>query len=103
MRDIKFKCWDGKRFHEWGYIDSGFGIVFISPPAPHYQSYQYTGLRDKNSKEIFEGDLLKKGNFTFEVIWGEIAQDGGVIGYDISIPYSECEVIGNIYETPITS
>ena len=64
---------------------------------------QSTGLQDKNGLDIYEGDLLQSfgGNaIIIKVKWGDISQDGSVIGYNISESFSYCEIIGNIYQNP---
>lgn len=61
MRQIKFRQWqaNARSFHFWGpEVEGPDGPWFIGPikGAP---SEQFTGLFDKNGREIFEGDILK--------------------------------------------
>lgn len=77
------------------------GFVEVDP----YTVTPWTTLTDANNKRIFDGDILKSGDFTFVVIW---YNDGRFIGRtvekEIRIMYVDREpkatVIGNIFDTP---
>ena len=133
MRAIKFRAWDEKR-KAYTYapdkFSSSLGQYFLTLDGriyidgvfqEHLLLEQFTGLLDKNGKEIYEGDLVKgilgagaglqkrKGKeCVFEVYVGLL----GDCGYETRIRLktlvtgdyrayprlSECEVIGNIHE-----
>ena len=102
MRDIKFRAWVNKEMHHfdlpslyWRGEDTGeYSFPGLLPVM------QYTGLKDKNKKEIYEGDILKDADFTFSVefIGGcfcKVLDGEGYVIIDTDI-----EIIGNIYENP---
>ena len=123
MREIKFRAWDeqNKIMHnEVEFIRSGTEgndwILFKSDKQklecgnvlnnPYFQQQikvmQYTGLKDKNGKEIYEGDIVK-GNYLRGI--GVVEWNKYFCKFDIShrmniSPSDEFEVIGNIYENP---
>lgn len=89
-------------WHYWGYIDGRFII-----PAKDYKSYQYTGLKDKHGKEIYEGDIVEFKEFQYEVFYSNASFKTRPCPYPINelhrqdgIIYYGCEVIGNVYENP---
>jgi hypothetical protein len=130
MREIKFRAWDKEhramkmssqldflyeksQKREWG-MQGSLTDVWLNNESESYIPIhvilmQYTGLKDKNGKEIYEGDILhfdakewrdKEGNgHNFAIEWSD--KGGCWCGAGCTYDWSEwCEVIGNIYENP---
>ena len=101
MRKIKFRAWDSKLLR-FTYFHL-FNVIGSISEEDKSTIQQFTGLLDRNGKEIYEGDLVS-------VLWNHDKflisfKNGCFVMATVPLAYycKECEVIGNMYETPITS
>ena len=116
-REIKFRAWDKitKQWHYWGLNVSETGAYFTAPPHSQLEHCQYTGLKDKNGKEIYEGDIFdciyySDGcNHKNEVMWVNqtarfhLKGHGGCQQKFVAqgvFDMTRKAIIGNIYENP---
>lgn len=108
MREFKFRAW-----HHGGGDPRVSGEMFYSHPFPiifwkriedeclSVEVMQYTGLKDKNGKYIYEGDILKTINNKNALVFfvNGVFALGGDPGREILCTACAMEeVIGNIYE-----
>ena len=119
MRPIKFRAWDATKKKMLFHLDTcGDTARFFDDLKQIHDGYgrmhlmQYTGLKDKNGKEIYEGDMLHSNllNSTYEIKFGEYKDRDYATGFyglpldkhdlEIETSFGNDEIIGNIYETP---
>ncbi|TKI53522.1 hypothetical protein FC756_23125 [Lysinibacillus mangiferihumi] len=131
MREIKFRAWwsnigEMEYFDTVAFLNFEDGtLIYQKHPEEEtctdeisdgFELMQYTGLKDKNGKEIYEGDILKTpsasgiGDIITTIEWTEFSWKEKLIYSPIHQFYeyfdfsdetgNDCEVIGNIYENP---
>jgi len=114
-REIKFRAWDKENktmFCLDDFTDLGNELLKQIDKTGEYDLekdfiwMQYTGLKDKNGKEIYRGDIMFNSNDknNYEMIWNDsdacfmLGENGGRLSkYALSAFW---KVIGNIYENP---
>ena len=119
MRETKFRAYhkERKEMFEIASIDfeekkaalSNGIIKLLNVDSKQFELLQYTGLKDKNDKEIYEGDILFEsfGEKYCKVIFengsfrAEFEGDFEEYSFDlIDVVAQGYEVVGNIYENP---
>ena len=108
-REIKFRVWNTDLL-KWERFLTASLEINLNNLKPWFTVMQFTGLKDKNGKEIYEGDILgvidNKGRETFGVVefgkhsWGLLYHKGDKIIYTRLRAFLEIEIAGNQFENP---
>jgi len=116
-RELKFRLWsdslkvmyspENQIGNLWSIPEADNGILKVRDDEV---LMQFTGLKDKNGKEIYEGDIIKYDKWIGKVKWGNerasfcsVDKDnfGGELAFQIYARDGELpEIIGNIYKNP---
>lgn len=121
MKEIKFRAWD-KEQKEWVKYSITDNIPIFCHNTSRWKTdkegerfilCQYTGLKDKNDREIYEGDIVRNFGSDYVPVYTKgiyMALNTEQLKYpeehrQLSTQFNViwrngCEIVGNIYENP---
>lgn len=127
QRQFKFRAWDGEKMisHDGGksvgnpHIDFN-GHIYCIGSSKHWELMQFTGIKDVNGKEIYEGDIVHvdQSGTSWYVVYGYFGdakfyvcnginsgreiedEDNTWVSFITEKEKFKLEVTGNIYENP---
>jgi len=116
-REIKFRVWDtyNQRMVEDFYLFEKMPDFYDNPePYRYYEGYrdcedgigkpcyimQFTGLKDKNGIEIYEGDFIRLHEYGEDVYKEVVFHNGAFCVHGFNWERKTAEVIGNKFQNP---